>query len=153
MKYYKQNNEVYAYELDGSQDHLIGDKVAMTVAEIELHINPPITLEQAKEAKRNAIRSEFEATSNAPVVVATVSYYGGFDSAIKLDAVKRLSEALGATEVTFYDVANTGHTLSLVDAQNVITAIAGKYQMDFATKQARMVAVDECLTIEEVSNV
>lgn len=41
MKYYKQNNEVYAYELDGSQDHLIGDKIAMTAEEVEVHINPP----------------------------------------------------------------------------------------------------------------
>ena len=42
MKYYKQNNEVYAYELDGSQDSLIGDKVAMTAEEVEAHINPPV---------------------------------------------------------------------------------------------------------------
>lgn len=27
MKYYKQNTEVFAYEDDGSQDDLIGDKV------------------------------------------------------------------------------------------------------------------------------
>jgi hypothetical protein len=48
MKYYKDaNNNVYAYELDGSQDHLIGDKAAMTADEIEAHINPPITLEQS----------------------------------------------------------------------------------------------------------
>ena len=46
MKYYKQNNEVFAYELDGSQDHLIGDKVAMTAEEVEAHINPPRTEEQ-----------------------------------------------------------------------------------------------------------
>jgi hypothetical protein len=44
MKYYKQNNEVYAYELDGSQDHLIGDKVAMTVEEVEAHLNPPVVV-------------------------------------------------------------------------------------------------------------
>jgi hypothetical protein len=47
MKYYKDtNNNVYAYELDGTQDELIGDKVAMTVDEIEAHINPPLTLSQ-----------------------------------------------------------------------------------------------------------
>ena len=46
MKYYKQNNEVFAYEEDGSQDHLIGDKVLMTIEEVELHINPPKTEEQ-----------------------------------------------------------------------------------------------------------
>jgi hypothetical protein len=47
MKYYKDmNNKVFAYELDGSQDHLIGDKVLMTAEEVELHINPPKTEEQ-----------------------------------------------------------------------------------------------------------
>lgn len=34
MKHYKDsNNEVFAYEEDGSQDHLIGDKVSITDAE------------------------------------------------------------------------------------------------------------------------
>lgn len=51
MKYYKHNNEVFAYDLDGSQDHLIGDKVAMTASEVEAHINPQKTAEQlAQEA-------------------------------------------------------------------------------------------------------
>lgn len=49
MKYYKQNNEVYAYELDGSQDELIGDKVAMKASEVEAHINPPKTVEQLSQ--------------------------------------------------------------------------------------------------------
>lgn len=46
MKYYKSNNEVFAYEEDGSQDDLIGDKVLMTAEEVELHIKPPKTEEQ-----------------------------------------------------------------------------------------------------------
>lgn len=46
MKYYRLDNEVYAYEEDGSQDHLIGDKVLMTAEEVELHVNPPKTEEQ-----------------------------------------------------------------------------------------------------------
>ena len=34
MKLYKDNqNNIYAYELDGSQDHLIGDKTAITQEE------------------------------------------------------------------------------------------------------------------------
>ena len=36
MKYYKDsNNNVFAYEADGSQDHLIGDKVAITFTEAQ----------------------------------------------------------------------------------------------------------------------
>ena len=41
MKYFKLNNEVYAFELDGSQDHLITDNfVVMTADEIDRHENP-----------------------------------------------------------------------------------------------------------------
>lgn len=36
MKLYKdKNNELFAYELDGSQDHLIGDKTAITQEEAD----------------------------------------------------------------------------------------------------------------------
>jgi hypothetical protein len=35
MKYYLDtNNTVHAYELDGSQDHLIGDKTAVTRSQV-----------------------------------------------------------------------------------------------------------------------
>ena len=35
MKYYKDtDNNLYAYELDGSQDHLIGNKIAITEEEV-----------------------------------------------------------------------------------------------------------------------
>jgi hypothetical protein len=58
MKYYKDvNNEVYAYEDDGSQDHLIGNKVAMTTDEIEAHTNPTITPEQFTQNRINELKS------------------------------------------------------------------------------------------------
>lgn len=41
MKYYKLNEVIYAYEADGSQDHLItNDHIEMTTEEIDQHINP-----------------------------------------------------------------------------------------------------------------
>lgn len=47
MKHYiDTKGNVYAYEEDGSQDHLIGDKVAMTAEEVDAHINPAKTAEQ-----------------------------------------------------------------------------------------------------------
>jgi len=44
MKYYRnKNNEVYAFELDGSQDQLIKpDMIAMTASEVEAHAIPPV---------------------------------------------------------------------------------------------------------------
>ena len=41
MKYYKLNNDVYAFELDGNQDDYIQpDMVLMSDEEIDRHINP-----------------------------------------------------------------------------------------------------------------
>ena len=41
MKYFKFKNEVYAFELDGSQDHLITkEHVAMTDEDVDRHVNP-----------------------------------------------------------------------------------------------------------------
>ena len=41
MKYYKLNTEVYAFELDGSQDEYITeDMLEMTEEEIDKHIHP-----------------------------------------------------------------------------------------------------------------
>ena len=38
MKYFKDtNDEVFAYELDGSQDHLIGDKIEITEEEAKIY--------------------------------------------------------------------------------------------------------------------
>ena len=49
MKYYKLNNEVYAF--DESQGHLITpNMIAMTESEVEAHINPLPTPEQLDDA-------------------------------------------------------------------------------------------------------
>ena len=41
MKYYNKNNEVFAFESDGSQDEYITqDMVRMTSSEVDKHINP-----------------------------------------------------------------------------------------------------------------
>ena len=41
MKYYKLNNEVYAFEADGSQDSFITeDMIRMSSEEVDRHINP-----------------------------------------------------------------------------------------------------------------
>lgn len=68
MKYYKDNQgNVFAYELDGSQDHLIGNKVAMTAEEVEAHINPPKTAEQL-QAEINAEAKAYLASTDWYVV-------------------------------------------------------------------------------------
>lgn len=50
MKYYRDpndNNKVYAYESDGSQDHVINESfILMTEEEVYAHLNPPPSIEQ-----------------------------------------------------------------------------------------------------------
>ena len=75
MKYYKNSeNKVFAYEEDGSQDALIGDKTSMTAEEVELHINPPKTEEQI-EVERKA-----ESARQLEVLTVTTSKGNTFDA-------------------------------------------------------------------------
>ena len=89
MKYYKQNNEVFAYEEDGSQDHLIGDKVLMTVEEVELHINPPKTEEQLL----------FEQIQEAKAYLSSTDYI-----VTKLSEYQALGESTAELLVQYADV-------------------------------------------------
>ncbi|WP_165667626.1 DUF4376 domain-containing protein [Metapseudomonas otitidis] len=69
MKYLKhsRSGEVFAYELDGSQDHLISaDLVVMTADEIQGHLNPiklgaPIDVDSERD-RRLVSRIEFQGT-------------------------------------------------------------------------------------------
>lgn len=50
MKYYKLENDVYAFELDGSQDDYIKpEMVLMTDEEVDKHINPQKYLTEAEK--------------------------------------------------------------------------------------------------------
>lgn len=72
MKYYKKNNEVYAFEDDGSQDEYIAsDMILMTADEVDRHLYPEKYLTDAEKLeimqKNNLITAQSEydlATSN-----------------------------------------------------------------------------------------
>ena len=57
MKYYKLNNVVYAFELDGSQDDCITEgMVKMTDDEVDRHINPEKYLSDIEKVQLNRER-------------------------------------------------------------------------------------------------
>ena len=59
MKYYKKDNEVFAFEDDGSQDEYITqDMVRMTSSEVDKHLNPKkyMTDEQLYEIYVKSLR-------------------------------------------------------------------------------------------------
>ena len=57
MKYYKLNNDVYAFEIDGSQDdYITEDMVKMIDDEVDRHINPEKYLSDIEKAQLNRER-------------------------------------------------------------------------------------------------
>lgn len=152
MKYYKDNqNNVYAYELDGSQDHLIGDKVAMTVEEVEAHLNPPITLEQSKVNKKQELESAFNAELEQPVTVGTKSYNGGNESAQAIrDYIQAVSES-GGTVYTIWDSSNDIANYTLEEANAIKLAIANVVLENEFKLRTKKNDVDSATTIEAVN--
>jgi len=153
MKYFKKGTQVFAFELNKSQDHLItSDMVRLTDAEAEAHINPPKTLADLKKDKENEIRQRFELDSNNAVSALGLKWNGGFDSAIKLDAAMRLSQAAGAPNVVFFDLTNNPHLLSYADALNVVINVAGSFQIHLTKKQDLFVQISKA-TINTINNI
>lgn len=64
MKYYKDiSNEIFAYEEDGSQDHLIKGKIAITQAEVDtINAQKQVELEATDEYKVNQAKSYLAST-------------------------------------------------------------------------------------------
>ena len=87
MKFYKDiDNGVYAYEEDGSQDHLIGDKILMTAEEVEAHINPPKTEAQ--------IQAEFRAERDKLINQADIIINKALDNNQDVTSLRAYRQAL-----------------------------------------------------------
>jgi hypothetical protein len=105
-------------------------------------------LADAVTSKQNEIRTAYDIQAVLPVVDAnSISWNGGFDSCIKLDAAKRLSESAGLTNVTFYDYNNDSHSLLIADALTVILTISQAFQTTMATKQTKMLAINSAANV------
>ena len=112
MQYYKdENNQVFAYEDDGSQDLLIGDKTAMTDEEVEAHLNPPKMAEEIAAAEKQAITEQLASltvTTNAGHV------FDAYTQARQDMADAILASAtLGITETVWRLADNSEVTVSL----------------------------------------
>lgn len=107
-------------------------------------------LASAQERKRVEIREAFEAESNRPVLIAGVEWHGGYESGMKLDGAMRLAEKGGLAATRFFDTTNTGHDLSIAEANAVVLGVAGKYQQDFDKKQSLMRQIDAVRTEQDL---
>lgn len=114
-------------------------------------IDPPFMLADAQAIKKTDIKSLYYMSINEPVTDAnSVVWNGGFDSAIKLDAAMRLSEAAGLTSVTFFDLANNEHSLTLAEALVVVITVSSDFQLKLAHKQTLFQLIDNALNQTEL---
>ena len=111
----------------------------------------PFVLSEYKEAKRAEIRAKFEKESSSNFIDSVGrAWNGGFDSVVKMDAARRLVEAVGGLNVGLFDALNIEHTLSNEAALTVIAEIGGNYQSLFRKKQLMMTAVDGAVSQAEI---
>jgi len=96
-----------------------------------------------KTVKFRQLREAYKTAIHTPVVDANnISWGGGFDSAIKMDAAKRMAELGLQTHVSLFDDNNTEHVLTLAAAETVVLTVGNDFQTKFAHKQALMIAVE-----------
>jgi len=129
MKYYKLNDNVYAYEVDGSQDAFINpEMVIMTDSEVDHHINPEnyLSAEQKQEqylaSLRPLTRRQFKLALLHADLTTTIEQAIADVADAKLKAVLEI-EYTEATEFvrTSESVAYMCNLLELSDAEiNII---------------------------------
>lgn len=103
----------------------------------------PFILANAQEVKRGDIRTAFNTAELLPVTdTNSTTWSGGFNSALKMDAAKRMAQLAGFTQLSLFDLANVEHVLTVEAAEVVVLTVGADYQTKFAQKQALMVAVD-----------
>lgn len=152
MKYYRDaQNKVFAYE-DNVNSTFLADAIqqhgltVITPLEAVATLNT-FVLSDSKAVKRDEIHAAFAIAAALPVTdINSIVWSGGFDSAIKMDAAKRMAELAALTSVALFDADNVQHDLTIAEAEAVILVVGADYQTKFATKQALMVAVEAATT-------
>jgi hypothetical protein len=88
MKYYKLNNEVYAYDEEQVAIGLADGKTELTSEELELHLNPPKTDEQIKAEIESAIQLMLDAKAKELRYdnMMSARSYAGFENPFQAEA-------------------------------------------------------------------
>lgn len=134
---------IYYLKTDGSPvTFAIGD---IPDATMQTTVPVAIQLERDKEIKRNEIRGAFGVDCIKPILVDGINYHGGLDSAYRLDGAYRLKEKESLTEVTFTDINNVKHVLTMAAANTVIITVGKDYETKFMKKQQLMLDIDNAV--------
>ena len=129
MKFYKdENNKIYAFKEDGSQDEFIGsDLTAITKKEAD-NIRFPFSTKQ--EAKITEIKSKFiEATKAGFKCTNGITMDADLIDIITLKAGYDLTVSLGADKMSITDFNNDDHTdIAIADVFTMIQELGVNYE-------------------------
>ncbi len=101
-----------------------------------------LEIEEVKEISRNIARDIFNTEVVKDITALGYTWQGGYDSAIRLDAARRLAEAAGQTTVTLHDVSHLPRVLSLAEVLQVVLTISQAFQTAFGIKQAELARIN-----------
>ena len=108
------------------------------------------TLSKAKVSKLIEIQDDFALAEEQPVIVNTVSYYGGADSATAIDSYIRLNRLVGNTSHNIWDINGVEHILTDAEVDVLLVNIGSEASTNKFTKKNRKVALAVATTIAEV---
>ena len=128
---------------------LIGDKVYNDYQYVDKE-ESEISIDALKIERKDLIRSAFSSIESNSITVNSIEYHTGFESAAKLKMVIDLAELASETEVTFFDIENVGHNLTISDAKALLSEIYNDYKTKFAKKQSLLTDIDAATTITDV---
>ena len=99
MKYYKKDNEVFAFEIDGSQDdYITEDMVKMTDDEVDRHVNPEKYLSDIEKAQLNRERMPTLTPIEFDIKLIDAGLYDQVQSLIQSDVKLKIAY----TRATFF---------------------------------------------------
>jgi hypothetical protein len=148
-----QRGEKYYVDSNGNFIGIYVDGAIPPQGAVEIDSIPKPTLSQLKDEKRAEIKQAYLEAADAAVALDAIVWDGGFESAIKLDAAMRLSEAAGADGVIFYDSDNVSHALNFDDALDVCIGVAVAYQTALGIKQKLYSDIEKATTVAAVNKI
>ena len=127
MKYYKLNNDVYAFEIDGSQDdYITEDMVKMTDDEVDRHINSEKYLSGIEKAQLNRERMPRLTPIEFDIKLNNAGLY---------DAVQDLIKDNFEMRIAYYRATFFSRTSSFVDQARIALGLTDE-QVDSMWEQA-----------------
>lgn len=129
MKYYKKQEKVWAFEADGSQDHLIADEFTeMTESEIEAHLNT-VNTKTAKQIRDESLASLVHDFGDGRII----QIRQGADESNIRNAIERMdrldsdSEQWLMVDNKFYSVSKSDLEIALQSGQDQVAQIWSDY--------------------------